>query len=78
MVFTYKSRNIGLYSADNDDEVMVKSSIRFKNAGQSLIEILKSLTSSKYILYIPLGLEKIWMNNRLQVRRQRKDPSIRN
>ena len=34
---------------------MVKSSTRFKNAGESLIEILKSLTSSMYILYIPVG-----------------------
>jgi len=49
---------------DNDGEVMVKSSIRFKNAGESLMEILKSLSSSMYILYIPLGwkmeLDKIW------------------
>lgn len=34
---------------------MVKSSIRFKNEGESLNEILKSLTSSMYILYIPIG-----------------------
>lgn len=43
---------------------MVKSSIRFKKAGESLMEIFKSLTSSMYILYIPLGwkmeLDKIW------------------
>ena len=43
---------------------MVKSSTRFKNAGESLIEILKSLTSSMYILYIPVGCkmeqDKIW------------------
>ena len=49
---------------DNDGEVMVKSSIRLKNAGESLMEILKSLSSSMYILYIPLGwkmeLDKIW------------------
>lgn len=53
-----------LYSADNDGELMVKSSIRFKKAGESLMEIFKSLTSSMYILYIPLGwkmeLDKIW------------------
>ena len=43
---------------------MVKSSTRFKNAGESLMEILKSLTSSMYILYIPEGWkmeqDKIW------------------
>jgi hypothetical protein len=51
-----------LYSADNDGDVMVKSSIRFKNAGESLIEILKSLTSSMYILYIPVG----WKWNKIR------------
>jgi hypothetical protein len=41
-----------LYSDNNEDEAMVKSSIRFMNAGESLAEILESLTSSMYILYI--------------------------
>jgi hypothetical protein len=44
-----------LYSADNDGEANVKSTIKLKNAGEFLVEILKSLTSSTYILYIPIG-----------------------
>jgi hypothetical protein len=39
-----------LYSEHKQDEAIVKSNIRFMNAGESLVEILKSLTSSMYIL----------------------------